>query len=83
MKTHIWIGVIPGIFGYGISVASETRDGAMEALKNSWEKGMKASSWGRAEKFPSDSTFQQHFEGFGGHVSEVELGKAYYDNFGE
>lgn len=77
MKTHIWIGVIPGIFGYGISVASETRDGAMEALEKSWEKWMKASS------FPSNSTFQEHFESFGGHVAEVELDRAYYDNFGE
>lgn len=81
MKTHIWIGVIPRIFGYGISVASETRTGAMKALREGWKKGMK--NWMGGTSVSKLPTFQQHFESFGGHVSEVELGKAYYDNFGE
>ena len=34
-KKTIWIGVIPGIFGYGISVASDTRDNCLKAINNS------------------------------------------------
>lgn len=80
MKTkskHIWIGMIPGIFGYGISVASETSEGATQALKKRWAEWMPHSS------FPQNSTFNQHFEEFGGHVKQVSLDKSYYDNFAE
>jgi len=74
-KTHIWIGVIPGIFGYGISVASETRAGAMKALRKSWKERMPSST------FPKTATFKEHFEEFGGDVSKIELDRAYWDNF--
>ena len=81
MKTksnHIWIGVIPGIFGgYGISVASETKEGAMKALRKRWNDWMPSSS------FPEGSTFEQHFEDFGGQVKQVSLDRPYYDNFAE
>jgi hypothetical protein len=80
MKTHIWIGVIPGIFGYGISVASETKEGAMKALKKSWKSFLDATT---RQGFGQPATFKEHFESFGGHVTEVELDRAYYDNFGE
>jgi hypothetical protein len=74
---HIWIGVIPDIFGYGISVASETKEGAMKALRKRWNDWMPGSS------FPEGSTFDQHFEDFGGEVKQVSLDRPYFENFKE
>jgi hypothetical protein len=74
---YIWIGVIPDIFGYGISVASYTREGAINALRKRWKEWMATSS------FPKTDTFTEHFERFGGHVTKVSVDKAYYENFGE
>lgn len=74
--THIWIGVIPDIFGYGISVASLTEDGAMKALRNAYNE------W-KVHRPNSSTTFSTSFENFGGRVERIELNKSYCDNFGE
>ena len=72
---HIYIGVIPDIFGYGINVASDTKAGAMEALRKAYD------GWKEARPDP-DTNFKSSFEYWGGSVTKVELGKAYHDNFG-
>jgi ribosomal protein S5 len=75
-KRTVWVGVIPGIFGYGISVAEESEEACMKALNRAyreWKKG-----------YPDPTTnFKTSFEYWGGRVTEVELGKNYFDNFGE
>jgi hypothetical protein len=74
-KKTIFIGVIPGIFGYGISVAGESKEDCMKALKKcyaEWKKG-----------YPNEDTnFKGSFEDWGGRVEEIELGKGYFDDFG-
>ena len=75
-KQTIWIGIIPDIFGYGISVAGNSEAECMTALRASYKKWKKG--------YPDPSTnFKTSFENWGGRVSEVELGKSYFDNFGE
>lgn len=75
-KQTIWIGVIPDIFGYGISVAGNSKAECLDALKKSYKK------W--KEGYPNEDTnFKKSYEDFGGRVDEIELGKAYFDNFGE
>lgn len=74
-KKTIWIGVIPGIFGYGISVAEESKEACMKALKKCYQE------W--KEDYPDPTTnFKTSFENWGGRIEEIELGKGYYDNFG-
>ena len=71
---HIYIGIIPGIFGYGISVASKTQDGAFRALRKAYA--------GWKEVYPDNTTsFVDSFEYYGGRVEKVELDKAYHDDF--
>lgn len=71
----IFIGVIPGIFGYGISVASDTREGAMDAMHEAYD------DWKKVRPNP-DTNFETSFEEWGGRIEEVVLGKTYYDDFG-
>ena len=37
-KKTVFIGVIPDIFGYGISVVEETQDACMKALKKAYKE---------------------------------------------
>jgi hypothetical protein len=71
----IWVGVIPGIFGYGISVASDSEANAMGALRLAYAE------W-KAGRPDPDTNFESSFDSWGGQVFEVELNKSYYDNFG-
>jgi predicted RNase H-like HicB family nuclease len=75
-KQTIWVGIIPDIFGYGMSVLGNTEAECMKALKDGykeWKKG-----------YPDPSTnFKTSFENWGGFVREIELNKTYFDNFGE
>jgi hypothetical protein len=70
----IWMGIIPGIFGYGISVASETEAGAMKALRKAYAE------W-KVARPNQETNFKSSFEQWGGHVFEVELNKSYFDSF--
>lgn len=70
----IFVGVIPDIFGYGINVASDTRDGAFTALREAYD------DWKKARPDPN-TTFNRSFAYYGGYVIEVELGKGYHDGF--
>jgi hypothetical protein len=70
----IWVGIIPDIFGYGISVAETSKAKAMTALRKSYDE------WKEAQ--PDSSTdFETSFQYWGGSVTEIELGKAYNDGF--
>lgn len=74
--THIWIGVIPDIFGYGITVASLTEAGAKKALRKAYL------DWKKHRPNP-ETNFNSSFEDWGGYITKVELDKGYNDNFGE
>jgi len=76
-KKTIWIGVIPDIFGYGISVAEESEEACMKALKRAYRE-WKTGCYGNQA-----TNFKDSFENWGGRVKEVELGKKYFDNFSE
>ena len=71
----IFVGVIPDIFGYGINVAAETREGAMAALRREY------TNWKKALLQPSSTNFAESFNYYGGYVVEVELGKGYHAGF--
>lgn len=74
MSKHIFIGVIPEIFGYGINVAASTKEGAMDALRKAYDE------WKVARPDPS-TNFDKSFAYYDGHVIKVELGKGYHDGF--
>lgn len=85
MKT-IWIGIIPGIFGYGISVAEDSEEKCMKALERgyqAWLDGSESDDY--EEQFHEDGTemtrFEKALEHWGGSVDEVALGKIYNDDF--
>ena len=70
----IWMGIIPGIFGYGISVASESQEGVNAALRKAYAE------W-KVARPNSETNFESSFEEWGGHIFEVELNKSYFDSF--
>ena len=75
----VWFARLPGIFGYGICVLSDSKEGAVKALRK------KHSEWvckaGSPHEYVND--FEQALEHFGGGVWELEFDRPYYDNFGE
>lgn len=71
---HVYIGVIPGIFGYGISVASDSKEEVMLALRKAYD------DWKLVRPNP-ETNFDSAFEDWGGRVEKVEFGKTYYDDF--
>jgi len=73
-KTKMWIGIIPGAFGYGITVLECTKDEARKSLKKFYY------AWKRSNNF--NLTYAQAMDYFGGRIFEVETGKQYYDDFG-
>lgn len=84
-KKTIWIGVIPSIFGYGMSVAAESEEECLKALKKDyrdWSKG-RSDDYGdmRDENGKKLTRFEKAMENWGGRIEEVELGKVYWDNF--
>jgi hypothetical protein len=70
---EVWIGQIPGIFGYGIVVAESSEAECKKALKKHYLACKK--SWGY------DKTFTDAMDYFGGGVFKIEMGKMYYDEF--
>jgi len=75
-RTQIWIGTIPDIFGYGMTVATDSEASAIKALKSEYRRWKK--------QYPNpENTFETSFEAFGGNVRNITPGKVYYDNFGE
>lgn len=85
-KKTIWIGVIPSIFGYGMSVAAESEEECLKALKKDyreWAKG-RSDDYGdmRDENGRKLTRFEKAMETWGGRIEEIELGKVYFDNFG-
>jgi len=74
-NNYIWVGIIPSIFGYGISVASKTKAGAMKALQVSYEE------WKSVRQDEYVTTFQESFEYWGGYVNKIQLDEDYTDGF--
>lgn len=76
-KKKIWIGTIPGIFGYGMCVIGNSEKECMKALRKNYDE------WKEERKeMTSQKIFLEAFEYWGGHVEEIKIGKVYYDNFG-
>lgn len=70
----VYVGVIPGIFGYGISVVHTSEANAMQSLRNAYGAFKKA--------YPDDSTdFESSYERWGGRIVKVRMGDAYADDF--
>lgn len=85
-KRTVWVGIIPSIFGYGLSVVGETEKECEAALKKAyreWSKGT-CDDYGdrRDENGKKLTRFEKAMENWGGRINEVELGKIYWDNFG-
>lgn len=72
--THVWVGCIPDIFGYGIQVVALTRSDALAALREAYN------DWKTARPDPS-TNFDSSFAFYCGYVDKIELGKAYHDGF--
>lgn len=74
-KKMLWYGEIPGIFGCGIHVVSDSKEGAMKGLREGYKR------WKKIQPDPT-TNFKTSFEHWGGHVSMVELDKPYSDYLG-
>jgi hypothetical protein len=76
MKTKIWFGEIPEIFGYGISCLGNSRKEVMEAMKKKYKR--------LKEQAPDEETnFKTSYEYYDGRIWKVELGKGYHGGLGE
>ena len=85
-KKTIWIGVIPSIFGYGMTVVAESEAECLKALKKDYRECTKDRSddYGdmRDENGKKLTRFEKAMENWGGRIEEIELSKVYWDNFG-
>jgi len=72
--TTLWVGIIPGIFGYGINALGRTKAETMTALRKSYDK------WKKAQPDPL-TDFETSFQYWGGSLSRIKIGKAYHDGF--
>ena len=84
-RKTIWIGVIPDIFGYGITVAEESEEACLKALQKDYAKNSKGSSDDYGIQYDENgkrmTRFEKAMENWGGRINEIELGKIYWDNF--
>jgi len=71
-RKKIIYGVIPDIFGYGISALGNSRKEVIDTLRMEYER------WKRHRQ-DADTNFKTSFERFGGWVDEVEIGKGYHE----
>lgn len=75
----IWVGVMPGAFGYGICAIGDTEKEVRDTMKKAFDE-YKEGYKPEGEDF---RTFHKAMEYFGGRIEQIEMGKAYNDNFGE
>jgi hypothetical protein len=74
-SNEVWVGQIPSIFGYGIMVVESSEAECKKSLKKHYLACKK--SWG------FDKTFADAMDWFDGRITKIEMGKMYYDDFGE
>lgn len=86
IKKTIWVGIIPEIFGYGLSVVGESEEDCRKALQSAYRAWVKGTydDYGdmRHENGKKMTRFEKAMENWGGRIEKIELGKIYYDNFG-
>lgn len=73
--TKLWVGHIPGIYGYGVMVIDLTEDLARKSLKRAFAEAKKYND--------GFMNYKNAFEHWGGRIFEVETGKHYGDDFTE
>jgi len=74
-KPEIWCGVIPGIYGYGITVFETSEELVKKSLKKHFLAFKKS--------YGGEFSFPKAFDYFGGRIQKIEMDKMYYDNVGE
>lgn len=81
---ELWVGTVPDIFGYGMTVIETSEEKVREALKAKYEdwKADRAKHFPRVLD-PEPTTFEGSFASFGGTIKRIEPGKVYFDNFAE
>jgi hypothetical protein len=73
--TKLWVGHIPGIYGYGVMVIEFTEDQARKSLKKAFAQAKKYNE--------GEMSYANAFDHWGGRIFEVETGKHYGDDFTE
>ena len=73
--TKLWVGHIPGIYGYGVMVIEFTEDQARKSLKKAFAEARRYNE--------GIMHYKEAFEHWGGRIFEVETGKHYGDDFTE
>ena len=73
--TTLHLAILPDYLGYGLSALAETSKAAEKAVRLLYYKARKQS---HGAEFQS-MTWEEAREGFGFHVNEVEVGKAYFN----
>ena len=74
-KLVIWCGLIPDIYGYGITVFETTEELAKKSLKKHFLVAKKS--------FNGEYSFPKAMEWFGGRVFPIEMDKYYDDGLRE
>jgi hypothetical protein len=84
-KKTIWIGVIPSIFGYGMTVIEESEEACLKALKKDYAECCKGRPDDYGVQYDENgkrmTRFEKAMDNWGGRIEEVQLGKVYWDDF--
>ena len=78
MEQELYYGVIPDIFGAGMVVVDTSFLKCYKALKKEYGAWCKVYPQFKS-KFKN---FKDAFESYGGRVDKVEIGKVYWEDFG-
>jgi hypothetical protein len=73
--TKLWVGHIPGIYGYGVMVVEFSEDQARKSLKRAFAQAKKYND--------GQMSFANAFDHWGGRIFEIETGRYYGDDFSE
>jgi hypothetical protein len=71
----LWVGHIPGIYGYGVMVIECTEDQARKSLKKAFADAKRHNH--------GERNFNDSFDHWGGRIFQVETSKHYGDDFSE
>tara|TARA_R100001463_G_scaffold15959_1_gene41452 strand:- start:2267 stop:2512 length:246 start_codon:yes stop_codon:yes gene_type:complete len=79
-KDFIWVGRMPGVCGYGISVIGKTKADARRSLEKSYNKWRNDYGF----HFMKDiNTYNKAMDYFGGWIEKKYFDFGYYDDFAE
>lgn len=82
-QPEMWVGIVQGIFGYGMTVVGGSQAEVEKALRTKYAewKADRAKHFAHELRNEEETTFEGSFEHFGGVIKRITPGTVYFDHF--